>query len=201
MKTEIAVVIFFLKGCLKRDSQNTEKIDRFVERLAVALQEKFHGHWYPDDPSKGQAYRCIRINEFYQHDPELLRACQESGIGYQELKLPHELTLWVDPGEVCCRYDENRSWFSLATMCEDKDEKEIAQMVTKALDGKASDHQYQPRQSNPTIPKQQSCTQRDHDEEESEAKTPDEQGWRMEGGVDVVLDGGGDDESRHVRES
>lgn len=47
--------------------------------------------------------RCIRVNRLQREDPELLRACQESGVQYKDLGLPRELTLWVDPGEVCCR--------------------------------------------------------------------------------------------------
>lgn len=49
--------------------------------------------------------RCIRVNRFHRQDPELLRACRESGVQYSDLRLPRELTLWVDPGEVCCRWD------------------------------------------------------------------------------------------------
>uniref|UniRef100_A0A8C5DH09 B-cell translocation gene 3 n=1 Tax=Gouania willdenowi TaxID=441366 RepID=A0A8C5DH09_GOUWI len=79
------------------------KMDLFAERLTVALQEKFEGHWVPERPSKGQAYRCIRVNAFHKYDPELLRACRESGVHYGDLGLPWEITLWVDPGEVCGR--------------------------------------------------------------------------------------------------
>ncbi|KAJ0062007.1 hypothetical protein NL108_014916 [Boleophthalmus pectinirostris] len=140
MKKEIAVVIFFLKAYLKKSSHDSEKIDLFVERLAVALHDKFKGHWYPDNPSKGQAYRCIRLNKFYTQDPEILRACQESGIEYKDLKLPDELTLWVDPGEVCCRYEEYRHFFPLATLSKDEDEKELAKKVTKALERVTSDY-------------------------------------------------------------
>lgn len=48
--------------------------------------------------------RCIRVNRFHKEDAELLRACAESGVQYKDLGLPKELTLWVDPGEVCCRW-------------------------------------------------------------------------------------------------
>uniref|UniRef100_A0A3Q4HSW3 B-cell translocation gene 3 n=1 Tax=Neolamprologus brichardi TaxID=32507 RepID=A0A3Q4HSW3_NEOBR len=100
MRREIAAVVFFLKRLVKKGEKlEAEKVELFVERLAVALQEKFKGHWYPENPSKGQAYRCIRVNRFHKQDPELLRACRESGIQYSDLGLPRELTLWVDPGE------------------------------------------------------------------------------------------------------
>ena len=37
-------------------------------------------------------------------DPIIERAANETGLKYSELNLPVELTLWVDPKEVCCRY-------------------------------------------------------------------------------------------------
>lgn len=58
MKKEIAAVVFFLKRLIKKaEKLDAEKVDLLVERLTVALQEKYKGHWYPDNPSKGQAFR------------------------------------------------------------------------------------------------------------------------------------------------
>uniref|UniRef100_A0A8C5GAL7 B-cell translocation gene 3 n=1 Tax=Gouania willdenowi TaxID=441366 RepID=A0A8C5GAL7_GOUWI len=102
MRNEIAAVVSFLKRLVKlKNKVEVEKMDLFAERLTVALQEKFEGHWVPEKPSKGQAYRCIRVNAFHKYDQELLRACSESGVHYGDLGLPWEITLWVDPGEVC----------------------------------------------------------------------------------------------------
>ncbi|KAL3042430.1 hypothetical protein OYC64_020382 [Pagothenia borchgrevinki] len=140
MRREIAAVVFFLKRLvIKGGKLETHKIDLFVERLAVALQEKFKGHWYPGNPSKGQAYRCIRVNRVQRQDPELLRACRESGVQYSDLALSRELTLWVDPGEVCCRHGETNPWFSLATFSNDEDDKDVAK-VTQALERVTSDY-------------------------------------------------------------
>ncbi|KAM7398522.1 hypothetical protein PAMA_006431 [Pampus argenteus] len=141
MRREIAAVVFFLKRLVKRgETLESHKIELFVERLAVALQEKFKGHWYPDNPSKGQAYRCIRVNRFHRQDPELLRACQESGVQYCDLGLPYELTLWVDPGEVCCRYGEQNPCFSVASFSSDEEGKDVAKKVTSALERVTSDY-------------------------------------------------------------
>ncbi|XP_074528133.1 protein BTG3 isoform X1 [Halichoeres trimaculatus] len=142
MRREIAAVVFFLKRLVKRGEKlESEKVELFVERLAVALQEKFRGHWYPENPSKGQAYRCIRVNRLHRQDPELLRACQESGIQYRDLGLPRELTLWVDPGEVCCRYGEQNPCFSVATFSnDDEEDKDVAKKVTSALERVTSDY-------------------------------------------------------------
>ncbi|CAJ1064628.1 protein BTG3 [Xyrichtys novacula] len=142
MKREIAAVVFFLKRLVKRSQKlEPEKVELFVEKLAVALQEKFKGHWYPETPSKGQAYRCIRMNCFDCQDPVLLRACQESGIHHSDLGLPLELTLWVDPGEVCCRYGEQNPCFSVATFSNDhKEDKDFAKKMTSALQRVTSDY-------------------------------------------------------------
>lgn len=119
----------------------SHKVELFVERLAVALQEKFKGHWYPKNPSRGQAYRCIRVNRFHRQDPDLLRACRESGVQYSDLGLPRELTLWVDPGEVCCRYGEQNPCFSVASFSNDNEEdKDVAKKVTSALERVTSDY-------------------------------------------------------------
>ncbi|XP_051972950.1 protein BTG3-like [Xyrauchen texanus] len=141
MKNEIAVVVFFLKRLIKKaEKLDAEKMDLFVERLTVALQ-KFKGHWYPANPSKGQAFRCIRVNRFHKEDAELLRACAESGVQYKDLGLPKELTLWVDPGEVCCRYGEKNHGFTVASFSSDDDDKEdVMKKVTSAVERVTSDY-------------------------------------------------------------
>ena len=49
----------------------------FGEELDSALRDKFQGHWYPDKPFKGSAYRCLKITD--PSDPVLNRAARESG--------------------------------------------------------------------------------------------------------------------------
>lgn len=48
-------------------------------------------------------HRCIRINSGVLRDDVLLKACEESELTPSELGLPSELTLWIDPLEVCAR--------------------------------------------------------------------------------------------------
>ncbi|KAM9498700.1 protein BTG3-like isoform 1-T6 [Salvelinus alpinus] len=138
MKKVIAAVVFFLKRLIKKvEKLETQKVDLFVEQLSVALQEKFRGHWYPDNPSKGQAFRCIRLNMLQKEDPELLRACQESGVQYKDLGLPRELTLWVDPGEGCCRYGKKNHAFTVASFFGDEN---VTKKVTNAVERVTSDY-------------------------------------------------------------
>lgn len=132
MKREIAAVVFFLKRLMKKTGQvEAAKVDLLAERLVIALQDKYKGHWYNESPSKGQAFRCIRINSSQREDPELMRACEESGVEYADLGLPRELTLWVDPGEVVCRYGEKKPTFTIASFFRDDSANEVD--VTKKV--------------------------------------------------------------------
>ncbi|XP_061620593.1 protein BTG3 [Phyllopteryx taeniolatus] len=112
MEQELAAVFTLMKMLVTK--LHVQKTELFIEKLLVALKEKFQGHWYPDNPSKGQAYRCIRVNLSNRQDPELLWACKESGVQFCDLGLPPVLTLWVDPGEVACRIGEDNPCFSVA---------------------------------------------------------------------------------------
>lgn len=44
------------------------------------------------------------MNSVRLQDPVLEQACERSGVRYEDLGLPQELTVWVDPGEVSCRF-------------------------------------------------------------------------------------------------
>lgn len=83
----------------------SEKIEEFSRKLTTILQNRFRNHWYPEKPSRGQGYRCIRINSNCRVDTSIEQACYECGFSYDLLHLPMELTLWIDPNEVTCRYN------------------------------------------------------------------------------------------------
>ncbi|KAK1169314.1 protein BTG3 isoform X1 [Acipenser oxyrinchus oxyrinchus] len=143
MRKEIAAVVFFLMRLVrKNDKLKKKEVEKLAERLTAILHDKFRGHWYPDNPDKGQAYRCIRVSRFQRGDPELQRACEESGVQYPDLGLPKELTVWVDPGEVCCRYGEKNHTFTIVSFSrgEDDDKEDITKRVTSAVDKVTSDY-------------------------------------------------------------
>ncbi|XP_048525921.1 protein BTG4 isoform X2 [Dendroctonus ponderosae] len=77
---------------------------------------RFEKHWFPDLPSKGQGYRCIRVNCLNPVDFTLEMAAIKCGLRYKDLRLPAELTVWVDPSEVCYRLGESEgSYCTLAS--------------------------------------------------------------------------------------
>lgn len=115
MKEEIAAAVFFMArlakryGCLDNDSR-----ERFAAALTSVLFENYKNHWDPNTPCKGQAYRCLRMNRVQLRDPVLEQACVQSAVRYEDLGLPRELTVWVDPGEVSCRYGEHSTPFCVS---------------------------------------------------------------------------------------
>lgn len=61
------------------------------------------------------------MNGHNRKDEMLESAANAAGVRYEDLSLPIELTLWVDPNEVCCRFGENRgSYCTLASFDDDK---------------------------------------------------------------------------------
>lgn len=111
MKCEIESAANFLSNMLKLHSNvlTTEQLERFKDAIETHLQNQYEHHWFPDRPTKGSGYRCIRIN--HKLDPILSKAGQSCGIDSHRLStiFPNELTLWVDPQEVSYRIGENGS--------------------------------------------------------------------------------------------
>ncbi|XP_040277708.1 protein BTG3 [Bufo bufo] len=141
MKNEISAVVFFLSRLLKNNKKlHKEEIEMFSEELGRILRNKYIDHWYPETPTKGQAYRCIRVNRCQGVDPDLQKACFSSGLLYEDLGLPLEMTLWVDPCEVCCRYGEKNPSFVVASFESKEDKTEISQKVNHAMEKVTSDY-------------------------------------------------------------
>lgn len=95
----------FLSGFI---SSRVEEPNRrnFIVCLEQLLASRFEHHWYPDHPIRGQAYRCIRLNPSSK-EAIIETAVIVSGMTYADFQLPLELTVWIDPDEVVCRFGEN----------------------------------------------------------------------------------------------
>ncbi|KAL1124292.1 hypothetical protein AAG570_002060 [Ranatra chinensis] len=105
MREEISAAVLFLTRLIEKgENFNHDQLEHFKLNLSEVLVERFENHWFPDKPYKGQGYRCIRVNAVNRRDPTLEKAARATGIKYEDMKLPCELTIWVDPNEVCCRY-------------------------------------------------------------------------------------------------
>ncbi|XP_018410114.1 PREDICTED: protein BTG4-like [Nanorana parkeri] len=114
MRDELVAGVEYIKTLVNRFNKlNPMIIEVFGKKLAEILCRKYIGHWYPDKPIKGQAYRCIRINR-QDRDQSILEACAQCGLSYKDLSLPKEMTLWIDPYEVSCRLGEENYPYTVA---------------------------------------------------------------------------------------
>ncbi|GFG38264.1 hypothetical protein Cfor_08916, partial [Coptotermes formosanus] len=68
-----AAVIFLVRLIERSENFNQEQLEDFKEGLTQMLVERFETHWFPDQPCRGQGYRCIRINERDFRDATLER--------------------------------------------------------------------------------------------------------------------------------
>ncbi|XP_073511438.1 protein BTG4-like [Phyllobates terribilis] len=115
MRQELLTGVDYIKTVGNRFQKlDSAKMDIFGEHLTEILCKKYTGHWYPETPMKGQAYRCIRING-QDKDESILEACALSQIRYYDLALPKEFTVWIDPFEVSCRLGEENFPYTVAT--------------------------------------------------------------------------------------
>jgi len=112
MKTEVDSAAAFLMNLLRVRQKipiSNVQLHSFRAILAEILMERYQRHWYPEVPAKGSGYRCIRING--ELDPLIEKAGLAAGLNSRSLRimLPNELTMWIDPDEVCYRIGENGS--------------------------------------------------------------------------------------------
>ncbi|KAE8615345.1 hypothetical protein XENTR_v10008485 [Xenopus tropicalis] len=110
MKPEIMAAVSFISKFLRtKGLMNDLDLQTFNQSLQELLADHYKHHWFPEKPSRGSAYRCIRIN--HKMDPLIGEAADRIGLNSQQMfkLLPSELTLWVDPYEVSYRIGEDGS--------------------------------------------------------------------------------------------
>ncbi|CAF1288022.1 unnamed protein product [Rotaria magnacalcarata] len=106
MQFEVSVALNFLIAYLYNKLPR-RRVNMLGEQMLEHLRIKFQGHWYPERPTKGSAYRSIRISK-EKVDKVLINAANDVGLDLQEIldTLPNDLTIWIDPGEVSYRIGE-----------------------------------------------------------------------------------------------
>lgn len=74
--------------------------DGFVASVKAELEERYTGHWYPDEAHRGCAFRSLTCNGTL--DPLLVRALKRASMPKTALKEDAKMAfiLWVNPGEV-----------------------------------------------------------------------------------------------------
>lgn len=109
MKEEIRVGVEFLRQFLTKygNKLHQAQIDLFALKLALMLEERYENHWYETMPMKGQAFRCLRVKRSENYvDPVLEKLLFDLKLNLNQLGLPNDFTLWIDPGEVSVRFGD-----------------------------------------------------------------------------------------------
>uniref|UniRef100_A0A7M5X3Z0 Anti-proliferative protein domain-containing protein n=1 Tax=Clytia hemisphaerica TaxID=252671 RepID=A0A7M5X3Z0_9CNID len=103
----VSLILRFVQNSTLKKT-NTHGLQSFKERLIKAIIEMYTGHWYPDRPMKGSAFRCLRIN---QNGSESLieKTAKNCDAVWIVESLPKEFTVWIDPSEVSYRIGEEGS--------------------------------------------------------------------------------------------
>ncbi|XP_058050683.1 protein BTG4 [Ahaetulla prasina] len=139
MKDEIAATVFFITRLAKKHNKlNKQQMEKFASTLTTLLFERYKNHWYLDNPTKGQGFRCIRLNPLQAKDPLLDQACIASNVDFQSLGLPKEMTIWVDPFDVCCRYGEKNPAFTVAHFTGQENDQDVSQGIRQAVEKASS---------------------------------------------------------------
>ncbi|MGH0164139.1 UNVERIFIED_CONTAM: hypothetical protein FKN15_046626 [Acipenser sinensis] len=105
MHVEIGVALSFLISHL-HSKLPRRRAQLFTEALERLLRARYEGHWYPERPLRGSAFRCLHIGGV--PDPLLEQAARSSGLDAAEVRenVPQELRVWIDPFEVSYQIGE-----------------------------------------------------------------------------------------------
>jgi protein Tob/BTG len=117
MREEISVAERFLTQLLLDPEKPQLKIAALVDfglNLRHILILKYENHWYPLCPYRESEYRCIRLGKGSSKtknseiDPVYIKTLSRCGITIEEFlnRMPENLTIWIDPGEVSYRIGE-----------------------------------------------------------------------------------------------
>lgn len=60
MQAELSVALNFIISHLYNKLPR-RRVDVFREELQRGFELRFVGHWYPDEPTKGSGFRCVKL--------------------------------------------------------------------------------------------------------------------------------------------
>jgi len=131
MLGEISIGVQFICSLIKGKIADFDfDLAGFDQRLSLALMNKYVGHWNPNKPDVGSAYRCI-WSTTDKMDPILSLAADSAKILISKI-LPPSLCIWIDPYEVSYRIGVQGSICHLTDRFSQQS-KELTQMMTPSL--------------------------------------------------------------------
>jgi len=100
----ITAVTYWSTAVAKHDKNIPSwKVKTFQEELFHGLKRRCEGHWYPENPERGQGYRALICAE--RVDTLLLNALKKAQLTSLDLRqiCGEEVVMYVDPGNVSVR--------------------------------------------------------------------------------------------------
>ena len=97
MKDEIEAGVRWWCAQLSSDMSEADK-DSFQMHFNDVLIELYTGHWYTEDAQKGSGYRSILQD--MTMDTKITEAARRAGINGMKAKVPEDVCMWINPGEV-----------------------------------------------------------------------------------------------------
>ncbi|KAI8610574.1 hypothetical protein BC830DRAFT_1084657, partial [Chytriomyces sp. MP71] len=88
------------------------RITAFTDNLSLILALRFGGHWHPEAPSRGSAYRSLSFVNGKPDQP-LEEAAMKAGLPTFATYFPANITFWIDPGNVSLRVTDHGSILTL----------------------------------------------------------------------------------------
>jgi len=95
----------------KSDAVTSAQADLFFESLVATVSASIKGHWYPEEPLRGQAYRAISLDTMNEVDAVLVKSAHRAGVTLERCfpSTIEHIIMWIDPGEVVIKiYDDKR---------------------------------------------------------------------------------------------
>jgi len=81
----------------------------FESALSALLQQRYTNHWYPHEPIRGSAYRCLSLSKNGRVEPVIQEAAARAGVKHIAAILPKiEASIFVDPHLVSCRREDTQ---------------------------------------------------------------------------------------------
>ena len=86
--------------------RKAKEIGTFISYMIKALSEFYKGHWYEKRPQLGQGFRAVEISGSTV-DRKVCLALAKSNL--ENIKLPYEVTIFIDPKCTAYRFGANGS--------------------------------------------------------------------------------------------
>lgn len=107
MKIEIEKASAFLAKLIQTPSIPLSDTRRsaLAKALARRLESRMKKSWDPNDPRKGQAFRCVSTHRGFI-DPVIRAAVSDIELSIVDIIMPADFNVWIDPGCVAFRLGE-----------------------------------------------------------------------------------------------